>query len=389
MPINIRPEIEQLEDEIIATRRDIHQHPELGFQEKRTAALVAERLASYGIEVQTEIGKTGVVGTLTGPQSGPMIALRADMDALPIQETGTLDYKSVNDGVMHACGHDGHVAALLGTAKVLSDLRDKLKGSVRFIFQPAEEGEGGARFMIEDSCLQDVTEIYGLHFWNFQPYGVVGIQSGPVMAAADKFYITIKGIGGHGAAPQGTVDTIVVGSQLVTALQTIVSRNTNPLESTVVSVGKFEAGSNFNIIAAEAHLRGTTRAYSEANRQMIKTRMAEIIGGLEQAYGATIELDYEDGYPPTINTESATTKAEIAARKIAGDGVIKPFLTMGGEDFSYYAQKVPGCFIFIGSAPDNQDLMSVPHHSSHFNFDERALLVGASFFVQIVADRLI
>ncbi|MBC8400615.1 MAG: amidohydrolase, partial [Candidatus Marinimicrobia bacterium] len=169
MPINIRPEIEQLEDEIIATRRDIHQHPELGFQEKRTAALVAERLASYGIEVQTEIGKTGVVGTLTGPQSGPMIALRADMDALPIQETGTLDYKSVNDGVMHACGHDGHVAALLGTAKVLSDLRDKLKGSVRFIFQPAEEGEGGARFMIEDSCLQDVTEIYGLHFWNFQP----------------------------------------------------------------------------------------------------------------------------------------------------------------------------------------------------------------------------
>ena len=389
MPIYIRPEIAQIENEIIATRRDIHQHPELGFQEKRTAALVAERLTSYGMEVQTGIGKTGVVGTLTGMQSGPMIALRADMDALPIQETGALEYKSVNDGIMHACGHDGHVAALLGTAKVLSDKRDKLQGSVRFVFQPAEEGEGGAQFMIEDGCLQDVTEIYGLHFWNFQPYGVVGIQSGPVMAAADKFYITIKGIGGHGAAPQGTVDTIVVGSQLVTALQTIVSRNTNPLESTVVSVGKFEAGSNFNIIADKAHLRGTARAYSEANRQMIKTRMAEIIGGLEQAYGATIELDYEDGYPPTINAESATTKAEIAARKIAGDGVIKPFLTMGGEDFSYYAQKVPGCFIFIGSAPDDQDLMSVPHHSSHFNFDERALLVGASFFVQIVADRLI
>ncbi len=389
MPIRIRPEIDQIKDEIINTRRDIHRHPELGFQEIRTAALIAERLRSYGIEVQTGVGKTGVVGNLTGAEQGPTIAFRADMDALPIQETGITNYKSINDGVMHACGHDGHVATLLGTARVLAGLRDKIKGIVRFIFQPAEEGEGGARYMIEDGCLDDVAEIYGLHIWNFQPYGVVGIQAGPVLAAADQFQIRIRGNGGHGAAPQGTVDTIVVGSQLVAALQTIVSRNTDPLESTVVSVGKFEAGSNFNVIASEAILDGTARAYSETNRQMVKQRMSKIITGLEQAFGAEIEFEYKDGYPPTINAESTTSIAKNAASKIAVDAVVKPFLTMGGEDFSYYARQIPGCFIFIGSAPKDQPAMGIPHHCSHFDFDERAMLVGASIFIQIILDRSI
>ena len=389
MTIKIRPEIEQLEDEIITTRRDIHSHPELGFQEIRTAALIAERLTEYGIEVQTEIGKTGVVGTLRGGSDGPMIALRADMDALPVQETSAVVYKSRNDGVMHACGHDGHVATLLAAAKVLAAQREQIKGSVRFLFQPAEEGAGGARYMIEDGCLDGVSEIHGLHYWNYQSFGVIGIQAGPVLAAADRFKIHVKGIGGHGATPQGTVDAVMVGSQLVTALQTIVSRNTDPLESTVVSVGTFNAGSNFNVIAPEANLLGTARSYTEENRQMIKSRMAEIIAGIGQTYGANIILDYEDGYPPTINDEDATHKARQAALKIVGDeGVIKPFLTMGGEDFSYYSRRIPGSFIFIGSLPAGAEPQSIPHHCSHFDIDERALLVGASFYIQLIENEL-
>ncbi len=389
MSIKLRQEITAIQEEIIYFRRDIHQHPELGFQEKRTAALVAKQLLSYGLDVITDIGKTGVTGDLKGAKPGPTIALRADMDALPVQETGDVPYKSVNDGVMHACGHDGHVAALLGVARILAEKRHELNGNVRFIFQPAEEGEGGAEYMIADGCLEGVDEIYGAHLWNYQPYGVVGIQSGPVLAAADIFEITIQGIGGHGATPQGTVDPIIVGSQLVNALQTIVSRNTNPLESTVVTVGKFSSGTTFNVIADRAILQGTARSFTEENRLMIKERMNAIITGLSTATGAKIELDYQDGYPPTVNNEQITEKARLAALKIAGDKVIKPFLTMGGEDFSYYSRLIPGSFIFVGSMPEGSEENTIPHHCSHFDIDERALLVCASIFVQIITDQLI
>ena len=232
MSIQIRPEIEALKNTIISTRRDIHQHPELAFDEHRTSNLVAERLESLGIEVQTGIGKTGVVGTLRGGGSGKIIALRADMDALPIQETSDISYKSKNDGIMHACGHDGHTSMLLGTAEALSSQTEKLYGNVKFLFQPAEEGQGGARFMIDDGALEGVDEVYGIHLWNYQEFGTVGVKPGPIMAAADEFEMDIHGKGGHGAAPQGTVDTVVVAAHLITALQTIVSRNTNPIEST-------------------------------------------------------------------------------------------------------------------------------------------------------------
>tara|TARA_B100000315_G_C14595281_1_gene598647 strand:- start:9676 stop:10854 length:1179 start_codon:yes stop_codon:yes gene_type:complete len=391
LTINIRPEINTIKDEIINLRRHIHQHPELGYEEHNTAKLISDRLFDYGIEVSTGIGKTGVVGLLHGNDDGHCIGLRADMDALPIQETGDLPFKSVNDSVMHACGHDGHVAMLLGAAKVLSEKKDQLKGSVKFIFQPAEEGGFGARAMIEDAVLENPTvdEMYGIHLWNYQPFGTIGVQAGPVLAAADIFSITITGKGGHGAAPHTSVDAIVVASQLINALQTIVSRNINPLESGVVSIGKINGGHNFNIIADKVILRGTARAYSEEIRQMIKNRMEEIISGISSTFGAKIQLDYQDGYPATINSEIESEKVKESAMKILPDGVQKPYLSMGGEDFAYYLQKVRGCFFFVGSSPDEVPLFSVPHHCSHYNINEDALLIGASVFVQLIEDNLI
>ena len=386
MEIHIKPEIKALKESIISTRRDIHQHPELAFNEHRTAKLVAERLKSLGIDVQTGIGKTGVVGILKGNGSGKTIALRADMDALPMQETSDIPYKSQNDGVMHACGHDGHTAMLLGAAEALSQKTDKLNGTVKFIFQPAEEGQGGARYMIEDGALNGVDEVYGIHLWNYQEYGTVGVKPGPILAAADLFEITVHGKGGHGAAPQGTKDAVVIASHLVQTLQTIVSRNTNPIESTVVTIGQINGGYNFNIIADTVNMKGTARAYTEENRQLIKTRMAEIIKGTEQIFDCTIDFDYEDGYPPTVNHPIESEKLLNAARNIVGDGAGDPYLSMGGEDFSYFLQKVPGCFFFVGSAPPDHEPLSVPHHCSHFDFDERALLVGSSVYLQLVED---
>ncbi len=389
MDIQIRPEIQDIKDIIVSTRRDIHQHPELAFNEHRTSKIVAERLESFGIEVQTGVGKTGVIGTLKGKNDGKTIAFRADMDALPMQETSDISYKSKNDGIMHACGHDGHTAMLLGTAEVLSKKTNKLNGTIKFLFQPAEEGKGGARYMIEDGALDGVDEAYGIHLWNYQKYGTVGVKSGPIMAAADIFKITIQGTGGHGAAPQGTKDAVIIAAHLVQTFQTIVSRNTNPIESTVVTVGQINGGYNFNIIADTVILKGTTRAYTEENRQLIKRRMEEIIIGSEKIFGAKIELDYEDGYPPTINDPIATENLLKAAKKIVGKNAAgHPYLSMGGEDFSYFLQKVPGCYFLIGSAPQDTKPLSVPHHCSHFDIDERALLIGSSVYLQLVDDLL-
>ncbi len=389
MTIQLRPEIEALKDIIIATRRNIHKHPELAFDEHRTSKLAADRLEALGIEVQTGVGKTGVVGTLNGKNDGKTIALRADMDALPIQEISDISYKSQNDGIMHACGHDGHTAMLLGTAEALSKQTTKLNGAVKFFFQPAEEGQGGARYMIEDGALDSVDEAYGIHLWNYQKYGTVGVKPGPIMAAADIFEITIHGKGGHGAAPQGTKDAVIIAAHLIQTLQTIVSRNTNPIESTVVTVGQINGGCNFNIIADTITLKGTTRAYKEENRQLIKGRMAEIISGTEKTFGAKIDLNYEDGYPPTINDHAAAENLLSAAKKIVGDGAGHPYLSMGAEDFSYFLQEVPGCYFLVGSAPKDREPLSVPHHCSHFDIDERALLVGSSVYLQLVDDLLI
>jgi amidohydrolase len=385
--MNIRSEIKDIEKNIIDWRRDFHQYPELGFDEHRTSKIIGETLKEMGLAPKMNVGKTGVTADLSFGE-GPTIALRADMDALPMQEASGLDFSSKHDGVMHACGHDGHMAMLLGAAKVLTQNGNSFNGTIRFIFQPAEEGAGGARYMIEDGCLDGVDEIYGIHVWNYQPVGEVGITDGPVLAAADMFEINIKGIGGHGAAPQGTVDAVVVSSHLVQALQTIVSRNTNPLESTVVTIGTISGGHNFNIIADEVTLSGTARAYTEENRNLIKTRMAEIIDGVAKTFGAEISFDYEDGYPPTINHTDPVNKVLKAAERVVGEKAGMPYLSMGGEDFSYYLQKIPGCFFFVGSAPNDQKLFETPHHCSHFTMDERALLVGPSIYLNLVDDLL-
>ncbi len=381
--MKIHPKIKPLRDTIINTRRDFHKHPELSFQEFRTSKIVANKLESFGIKTKRNVGKTGVVGILKGQCNGPIIALRADMDALPIQETNNFSYKSINDGIMHACGHDAHTAMLLGSAEALSKMKKQIKGEIRFIFQPAEEGFGGARYMIKDGALKNVDEIYGMHVWNYQKSGTVGVQSGPVMAAADIFTIEITGIGGHGAAPQGTVDSIVVASYLIQSLQTIVSRNTNPLESTVITVGQINGGYNFNIIADKVTLKGTTRSYTKNNQLLIKKRMKDIINGAEKMYNAKIKLKYKDGYPSLINDNKATENVQNAAKKIVANNVIKPYLTMGGEDFSYYTNKVPGCFFFLGTSPKDRPSMSTPQHCSHFDIDEESMLIGSSIFVEL------
>ncbi|MFQ6607010.1 MAG: M20 family metallopeptidase [Fidelibacterota bacterium] len=388
--LQIHEEVKAIEKDIIATRRLLHQQPELGFLERETAGLITRRLEDLGLEVTTGLGKTGVSGLLLGGSDGPCIALRADMDGLPIQETGDLSFRSQNDGVMHACGHDGHMAMLLGAAQVLSSRREQLQGSVKFIFQPAEEGGAGARFMIEEGVLEHprVDEIYGIHLWNYQPYGTVGVKEGAILAAADEFTILVKGRGGHGALPHTAVDAVVVAAQLVTALQTIPSRNINPLESSVVTVGKITGGDNFNIIADKVALYGTVRSYKEENRQTIMRRMKEITNGIAATFGAEIELVYKEGYPLTVNHADSVAKVQAVARKIVGDGVQFPYLSMGGEDFSFYLQEIPGCFFFVGSAPPNREPLTVPHHCSYFDIDERALLVGCSIWVELVTGLL-
>ena len=381
--MKINPQVKKFKNKIIKIRRDIHKHPELSFQEFRTAKLVSDSLKKFGLEVDENIGKTGVVGILKGAKPGKTIAFRADMDALPIQETSDLSYKSVNDGVMHACGHDAHTAMLLVAAEILSKNIEQISGKIKFIFQPAEEGFGGAKFMIDDGALEGVKEIYGLHVWNYQESGTIGLKSGPVMAAADKFEIIINGIGGHGAAPQGTVDCVVVSSYLIQSLQTIVSRNTNPIDSTAITIGQINGGYNFNIIADKVILKGTARSYTEENRLMIKKRLQEIINGTESMFNAKIELIYEDGYPPVINDIATTKKLSRIANKIVGNKLISPYLSMGGEDFSYFAQKVPGCFFFLGTMPNGKDKMSTPHHCSHFDIDEDSMVIGTSVFVEL------
>jgi amidohydrolase len=389
MIIQIRPEIDFIASTVIDIRRDIHMHPEQGFDVYRTAALVAENLKAWDINVQEKIGKTGVVGDLKGNHPGPTIALRADMDALPIQETGNVPYKSKNDGVMHACGHDGHTAILLGVAKVLADKRDLIHGRVRFIFQPSEEKDGGATFMIDDGCLEGVDEIYGIHLWNYSEFGEIGCIPGTILAATDSLNFIVEGVGGHGAMPQGTVDAIVVSANLVNALQTVVSRNVDPLQNAVVTVGTIHGGDNHNIIASSVKMDGTVRTFSKDIRDLIRKRILQIAQGIETTYGGAITVEIEKGYPATVNDPKLFEKLMTAAKFIVGDGARRIVPFMGGEDFAYYAKKVPGCFFFIGSSPQGAPPGTIPHHCSHFDFDERALLVGASVLLQLVENSLI
>ena len=359
--------------------------------EFETAKYVTNLLNEYGlIDIKEGVGKTGVTGMIKGDNEGPCIALRADMDALPLQESKsrTIDYISKNDGFMHACGHDGHMAALLIAAKILNttNFKSKLKGSIKFIFQPAEEGYAGAKAMLEDGVLDDVDAVYGIHLWSYEPLGVLGVTNGPLMAASDRFYIDVHGKGGHGAAPQGTVDAIVEASHLITALQTVVSRNKAPLDDGVITCGTIKGGFGYNIIPDKVEICGTCRTFKPEVQELMKTRMNDICCGIGATFGGNVEFRYEYGYPPTVNSHPAEVDiVRKAGSKIVDEDRIVPCVTMGAEDFSFFLQKKPGCFFFVGAALPGEIL---PHHKSVFDFDENAMLVSASVFVQIIEDQL-
>ncbi|MDV2993359.1 MAG: N-acetylcysteine deacetylase [Chroococcidiopsis sp. SAG 2025] len=392
----IRPDIQALQAQLVEWRRRLHQRPELGFKERITSEFIAQKLQEWGIEHQTAIAKTGIVATIQGKKhptptlplpTPPVLAIRADMDALPIQEQNDVPYKSQHDGVMHACGHDGHTAIALGTAYYLSQHQEDFAGTVKIIFQPAEEGPGGAKPMIEAGVLKnpDVDAIIGLHLWNNLPLGTVGVRSGALMAAVELFDLKIKGKGGHGAMPHQTVDTIVVASQVVNALQTIVARNVDPIDSAVVTVGEFHAGSAHNVIADSAKLGGTIRYFNPKYDGYFGQRFEQIVAGVCQSQGATYELDYWQLYPPVINNSEIADLVRSQAEKVVETplGIVPECQTMGGEDMSFFLQEVPGCYFFLGAANLSRNL-AYPHHHPRFDFDETALGMGVEIFIRCV-----
>lgn len=374
-------ELKDGEQELIAWRRHLHQHPELSFEETNTSAFIADQLRSFGIEVRTNVGGNGVLGFLEGGQPGRTIAFRADFDALPIQDEKEVPYKSTVPGVMHACGHDGHTAALLGVARVLSHNREALKGKLVFIFQHAEEKPpGGAKFMIEDGCLEGVEAVYGIHLASEIPFGKIGLKSGPAMAAVDAFTIQINGKGGHGARPHQTVDSIVIGSQIVNGLQQVVSRRVDPIESAVLTIGVFQAGTAFNVIADKAKIEGTVRTFNKEVRKEVENEIRSIVKGLTEAYHAGYEMDYLNGYPSLVNAEAETERVrELIGRLYGADAFLDLKPVMGAEDFAYYLEQRPGAFIHVG-ARNEDERTHFAHHHPHFDFDERALLVSGHIF---------
>lgn len=382
----IRPQIRDLQSNIVNWRRQLHQKPELGFQEQITAEFIQQKLTAWGITHQTGIATTGIVATIPGKHPGKVLAIRADMDALPIQEANQVPYRSQHDGKMHACGHDGHTAIALGTAYYLSQHQD-FAGTVKIIFQPAEEGPGGAKPMIEQGVLSnpDVDAIIGLHLWNNLPLGTIGVRSGALMAAVECFRLSVIGKGGHGAMPDQTIDSIVVAAQIVNALQTIVSRNVKPLDSAVVTVGEFHAGTALNVIAHSAELSGTIRYFNPELETLIGARLEAIIAGVCQMHGATYDLNHWQLYPATINDPTIAELVRSVATEVVETplGVVPECQTMGGEDMSFFLQQVPGCYFFLGSANPAKGL-AYPHHHPRFDFDEIALGMGVEIFVRCV-----
>lgn len=366
----IKKEVEGLICQIIEWRRDFHRHPEIAFEENRTSSVIRKFLESLGIPV-TVSAKTGLRGVLEGKPGGPTVALRADMDALPLKEEGEKEYISQNPEAAHACGHDGHMAIAMGVAKLLSQRTDSFKGKAIFLFQPAEERiPGGAKQMIEEGALEGVDAIFGLHLWQPLPTGCIGIVKGPMMAQPDKFSLIVKGKGGHGSMPHQTVDPILVASHLVVNIQSIVSRNVDPLKPVVVSFGTVEGGTIYNIIPGEVSFTGTVRTFDSSLQELAENRLREITEETCKAFGATGELEYEMGYPPLVNNEAMVDFVLDVTSKTLGEESIKTIdPIMGGEDFAYFLQKVPGAFLFFGMG----DGMDSPHHHPAFDLDEKAL----------------
>ncbi len=372
-------------------RRDFHRHPELGFHEIRTAGIVARELNNLGLEVHTGVGGTGVVTILEGNRPGPVVLVRADMDALPIQEETGAEYASQNSGVMHACGHDGHTSILLTVAKLLNDHRQDLAGTVKFVFQPAEEGMGGAEKMIQEGVLENpkVDLTLALHIWNEKPVGCIGIPNGAAMAGAEIFNMKIIGKGGHGASPHLSVDPVLAGAQIVTALQGIVSRNVPPLKTAVVSVCTFHGGDAFNVIPQQVELTGTIRTFEKEVRNIVLQRFEKTVNAVTEAMGCTATIDLKMLTPATVNQPETSARIQQIARKILPGAEIDPnnYVTMGSEDFAFILEKVPGCFFFIGSANPSRGL-DAGHHNPHFDFDESILPNAAGLMAASVADFL-
>lgn len=382
--------LDALEQELTEIRHDIHSHPEIAFDEFRTSDIVAEKLGAWGIEVHRGLARTGVVGTLRAGTSNRAIGLRADMDALPIQEANQFDHRSVNDGKMHACGHDGHTTMLLGAAKVLAESRN-FDGVVHFIFQPAEENEGGGRVMIEDGLfdLFPAEQVYGMHNMPGIPAGSFAMRPGPIMAAFDSFDITLRGRGTHAAMPHLGIDPVVIAAEMVTALQTVVSRTVNPIENAVLSVTQFHGGDAYNVVPDAVKLSGCTRSFLPHIQDQIERNMGRIISGLAAAHGATVDFDYRRGYPPTINTEEGIAAASAAAIDVAGaDNVVTdtPPL-MGSEDFAFMLQERPGSYIFIGNG-DGEGDGSCMVHNPGYDFNDKITTTGVQYWTRLVEREL-
>jgi amidohydrolase len=371
-------------------RRDFHRHPELGFQEVRTAGIVARDLTDLGLEVSTGIGKTGVVATLDGSRPGPVLLVRFDMDALPIQEETGAEYASQTPGVMHACGHDGHTAIGLTVAKMLDAHKDDLGGTVKLVFQPAEEGLGGAEAMVADGVLQHPKPdlCLSLHLWNEKPLGWFGITPGPAMSASDRFSVKITGRGGHGAAPHITIDPIVAGAQVISALQNIVSRNVDPLESAVVTVTSMIGGEAFNVIPESVELRGTIRTFKPEIRKVVLERLTEITTGVSNAMGCQAEVDLKSITPAVLNDPVLAEHVYEVAKAVYPQAEISTGeRTMGSEDMAFMMDEIPGCYFFIGSA-DHERGLDAGHHHPKFDFNEDALTNGAALMASVVLDFL-
>jgi amidohydrolase len=377
-------------------RRDFHMHPELGFTEVRTGGIVAKELETLGIEVTKGVGKTGVVGLIEGAKPGPTILIRFDMDALPITEETGAAYASTNPGVMHACGHDGHTAIGLTVAKMLHAHREELSGNVKLCFQPSEEGTngeevGGALMMMRDGVLESpkVEKTLSLHVWNDKPVGWIHVAKGPVMAGAELFIVKLTGKGGHGAAPETTVDPVVAAAQIVTALQTIVSRNVAPLKPAVVSVTSIHSGTAFNIIPQTAEINGTIRTFEPEIRKLVLERFEQIVRGIATSMNCAVEITIKQVTAPVINNDAVAESVLTSAQTLFPQTEIdtNSYLTMGAEDMGYMLEKADGCYFFIGSANDEKHL-NYNHHHPKFDFDEQALITGAALMATAAADLL-
>ncbi len=373
-------------DEMVQMRRDFHRYPELGFEEARTSGIIAERLQSLGLEVQRGLGETGVVGVMEGTEDGPTVMLRFDMDALPIQEEGDVSFVSRNAGVMHACGHDGHVTMGLTIAKIMSQYREQMHGRLKFVFQPAEEGLGGAFAMIADGVLEsprpDVA--FAMHVWTPEPYGRVRVVAGPCMSSSSVFTLTVQGRGGHGAAPHLATDPVLAAAQIVSALQSIVSRNIDPQESVVVSIGQFTAGTTFNVIPDKAILKGTVRSYNNKLHRQIYRRILEMATKMADAYSCIATMETIAIVQAVVNAEEPTAIVREAAVKIMGEENISTRRTMASEDMGFFLDEIPGCYFFIGARNEEKGY-TYPHHHPKFNFDERAMIDGVAIMAETTA----